>query len=47
MKEYQELFDYLANEHNLILVESELQEIINIVRRIGLDKLRMNDNKIL
>lgn len=33
MKEHQELFNHLSDQHDLILVESELQEIVNIVYR--------------
>lgn len=29
---YQKLFDYMANEHDVILTEQEMQEIINIVK---------------
>jgi hypothetical protein len=38
MKEHQELFNHLADEHNLILVESELQEIVNSVNQIKTTK---------
>lgn len=31
---YQELYNYMSKEHNLVLLESEMQEIINIVKRI-------------
>jgi len=31
---YQELFNYMSHEHNVTLLDSEMQEIINIVKRI-------------
>lgn len=31
--DYQELFDYLYSNHNLILVQSEMDEIIYIVKK--------------
>lgn len=31
---YQKLFDYLYNEHEIILTESEMQELIFIVKEI-------------
>lgn len=31
---YQELFNYMHDEHDLILLESEMQEIINIVNKM-------------
>ena len=31
---YQELFDYMINEHGVILLQSELQDIVSIVERI-------------
>lgn len=34
-KDYQELFDYLHNEHGLTLLESEMSEIINLVGKLG------------
>jgi len=34
MSKYQELFDYFANEHNVLLLESEMEEIIYIVSKI-------------
>jgi len=33
MNLYQELFDHLAEEHDLILLQSEMQEIINIIEK--------------
>ena len=30
---YQELFNHMANEHGLILVQSEMQEIIRICKK--------------
>jgi hypothetical protein len=41
---FQELFEHLHNEHGLILVESEMWEIINIVRKID-EKERQGNNK--
>ena len=32
--EYQELFEYMSNEHGVILLQSELQDIVRIVKRI-------------
>ncbi len=40
MKETQELFNYFANEHDIGLLESDLQEVINIVNRINEAKSR-------
>ena len=34
---YTPLFEYLANEHNLILLDSELEEIISIVKYIEIN----------
>lgn len=34
MSKYQELFDYLANEYDIILLDSEIEEIIYIVSKI-------------
>lgn len=31
---YQKLFEYMANEHDVILIEQEMQEIINIVKEM-------------
>lgn len=36
--DYQELFNHMHDEHNLILLESEMQEIINIVNKIQDDE---------
>lgn len=33
----QELYNHLYNEHDLILLENEMDEIINIVNRIELN----------
>lgn len=33
-KMYQELFNHLSNEHGLILLESEMSEIIHIVNKM-------------
>lgn len=35
MKETQELFNYFVDEYNITLLESDLQEVINIVNRIN------------
>lgn len=35
---YQELFNHLANEHDLILLESEMQEIIRICNNITINE---------
>ena len=35
--EYQKLFDHMVNEHALTLFQSEMQEIIDIVREIDGD----------
>lgn len=35
----QELFNYLSNEHDLILLDSEIDEIINIVHKMSKNKL--------
>lgn len=32
--DYQELFNYMANNHNVNLIESEMQEVISIVQRM-------------
>ena len=32
--DYQELFNYMANNHNVNLLESEMQEVISIVQRM-------------
>lgn len=32
--EYQELFDYMSENYNLTLLKGEMDEIINIVKRI-------------
>lgn len=32
-EEYQELFDLMYNEHGLILLESEMDEIITVVSK--------------
>lgn len=32
---YQELFNHISGEHGLILLDSEMQEIIHIVNKIG------------
>jgi len=32
--DYQELFNYMANNHNVNLLESEMQEVIIIVKRM-------------
>lgn len=42
MSKHQELFDYFENEHNVLLLESEMKEIINIV-----DKIARNENKTI
>lgn len=34
MTHYQKLFDYLANNHNVILLESEMQEISGIIKEV-------------
>jgi ABC-type sugar transport system ATPase subunit len=34
---YQKLFNYMSNEHGVILLESEMQEIIEICDDIKLD----------
>lgn len=34
MKELQELFDHMYNEHGLILLETEMFDIISIVNKI-------------
>ena len=31
---YQQLFDHMKDEHDLILVESEIQEIVRIARKV-------------
>jgi len=31
---YQEIFNHMSHEHNLILVDSEIDEIVRIVKRI-------------
>lgn len=31
--EYQELFEYFLNEHNLILLYSEILDVINLVEK--------------
>lgn len=33
MNLYQELFDYLSREHDVLLLEQDLQEIIDIVEK--------------
>lgn len=38
MEEYQELFNYMSNEHNVTLLEQDLDEIIRIVQKMQLDK---------
>jgi hypothetical protein len=42
---FQELFEHLHNEHGLILVEGEMWEIINIVRKID-DTSTKNDDTL-
>ena len=42
MSKHQELFDYFENKHNVLLLESEMKEIINIV-----DKIARNENKTI
>jgi len=37
-EQYQELFEHMRNDHGVILLESELQEIISIVERIDTDE---------
>lgn len=37
---YQKLFDYLSNEHGVTLLESEMQEICNIVNEMQNQALR-------
>jgi hypothetical protein len=32
--EYQKLFEYFSNEHDLILLQTEMQDIVEIVREI-------------
>lgn len=32
--DYQELFNYMANNHNVLLLESEMNEIIHIVKQM-------------
>ena len=36
---YQKLFDYMANEHNVILLEQDMQEICIIVNEIQSEEL--------
>ncbi|WP_079242577.1 hypothetical protein [Chryseobacterium indologenes] len=38
MEEYQELFNYMSNEHNVTLLEQDLDEIIRIVQKMQLAK---------
>ncbi|EFK36777.1 Uncharacterised protein [Chryseobacterium gleum] len=38
MEEYQELFNYMSNEHNVTLLQQDMDEIIRIVKKIQLDK---------
>lgn len=35
MTHYQKLFNYFANEHNLLLLESEMQKIVEIVEEVN------------
>ena len=37
--EYQQLFDHMYNEHGLILLESEMDEIIEICNTINHENL--------
>lgn len=36
--DYQELFNHMHNEHDVILLESEMQEIVNIVNKMQDDE---------
>lgn len=37
MNKYQELFNHMANEHCLTLLEGELQEIVNICKKTEIE----------
>lgn len=45
-KDYQELFDHLHNEHGLTLLESEMSEIVHIVKNLdkGEEVLQVENN---
>lgn len=38
MEEYQELFNYMSNEHDVALLQQDIDEIIRIVQKMQLDK---------
>lgn len=46
---YQELFDHMAEEHSLILIESEMREIVIIVRKMlaQAEKAKEEQNKAI
>lgn len=43
--DYQELFNHMCDEHDLILLESEMQEIINIVNKMQeTEEIKIEEN---
>jgi hypothetical protein len=38
MEEYQELFNYMSNQHDVTLLQQDMDEIIRIVQKMQLDK---------
>jgi hypothetical protein len=40
MNPYQELFEYMLDEHGVTLLESDMQEIVRICERISSEELK-------
>ena len=40
--DYQELFNYMRDEHNVILLDTDLHDIVKIVNKMQMDDARKN-----